>query len=486
MLQGCPQNDIEQVLQDLPESLDETYERMLRTIAPASRGRVIRLLQCLSVAIRPMRVEELAEILVLDFDGPKGTLPELKDRRRLEDRQRDVLSICSSLVILVDNDNSDVIQFSHFTVKEFLTSDRLFTSKDISRFHIMREQAHTTLAQACLGTLLHFDESSKLKGYASRHWVEHAQFGMVSSRIADGMRRLFDSAQPYFAAWLQLYDLDERWPHFGDSRITHRGSPLYYASLCGFRDLAAHIIAEHPEQVNGRSGLNHSPLAAALYKRYFDIAKLLHQHGAAVDLYGRNNRTLLFVASVLEGYVDVVRWLLDHGSDAELGSDDHWTPIIGAAAKGHLETIQMLLSHGVRVNATSEEGYTPLHVASYFCHSTIAGLTLQPGANAGARDTEYCTPSHLASSRGKSEVVHLLLDNVADIDAKDKRGRTPLDLAINARRAEVVRQLLDRGANVNSQDNDGSTLLHPSYIENVKTNKPSVHHSGIEMFLLTK
>ena len=172
----------------------------------ANRDHAYRLLQCLTVAIRPLRVEELAEILALDFDGAEGAIPKLNEGWRSENRQRAVLSTCSSLITLVDDDNSRVIQFTHFSVREFLTSNRLATSKgDISYFHIIPEPAHTTLAQACLGILLQLDgnftnnrvkSSFPLARYASRHWVEHAQFGMVSSRIGDGMRRLFDSAKP--------------------------------------------------------------------------------------------------------------------------------------------------------------------------------------------------------------------------------------------------------------------------------------------------
>ena len=172
MLRHCPQKKVKQTLKELPISLDETYARMLKTIAQtASSDDVIRLLQCLSVAIRPLRVEELAEVLALDFDGPEGAPPELNDHRPLKDRKRDAVSICSSLIILVGNDDSGVIQFSHLSVKEFLTSPRLSTFNDISRFPIKEEAAHTTLAQACLGSLLHLDGSSELKGYASQHWV---------------------------------------------------------------------------------------------------------------------------------------------------------------------------------------------------------------------------------------------------------------------------------------------------------------------------
>jgi len=273
------------------------------------------------------------------------------------------------------------------------------------------------------------------------------------------MRRLFDSAQPHFAAWLQLYDMDQDWRFFGESRAANRGCPLYYASLCGFRDLAAYIIAEHPEQVNERGGCNHFPLAAALHERQFlghfavadfDVAELLHQHGAAVDIRGKNNRTLLHVAT----YVDVVQWLLSHDLDAESEDDDGWTPLRFAARRGRLEIVQTLLGHGVRINATDETGRTALHLASSQGHVEIVELLLQH------RDTDYCTPSHLASSRGKPEVARLLLDHVANIDAKDKDGSTPLHHASCLGKAEVVRLLLDRGANVNAQEDDGSTPLH--------------------------
>ena len=377
MLRRCPQSDIKQALNELPKSLDETYARILKNIDQTpGRDRVIRLLQCLSVAIRPLRVEELAEVLALDFDVPEGAPPELKDPRPLEDRQRDVMSACSSLILLVGNDHSGVIQFSHFTVKEFLTSDRLLTSGDISRFHIKKEPSHTTLAQACLGTLLRLDDSSGLKGYASQHWVKHAQFGTVSSRIAIEMRPLFDSTKPYFAAWLKLHDIDDRWwdkiyndvdssdlprsshnsadsdnppdfdslglgPDFYNSAQSMSDadhvSPLYYASLCGFCDLAAHVIDEHQEQVNARGGHYHFPLVAALYNGHDDVVELLRQHGADAN-------AALQVASA-DGRCDVVQRLLNHGADPNVQQDDYQSPIDLAVVGRHEEVVRTLLGH---------------------------------------------------------------------------------------------------------------------------------------------
>ncbi|KAI9438400.1 hypothetical protein BJY52DRAFT_1421527 [Lactarius psammicola] len=190
VLQHCLPQSIRRTLNKLPKSLDETYERVLKEIGMANRDYAHHLLQCLTMATRPLRVEELAEILALDFDGAEGATPKLNEDWQWEDRQRAVLSICSSLITQVDDGDSWVIQFTHFSVKEFLTSDRLATSKgDASLFHIKADPAHMTLTKACLGILLQLDGSADndqikcsfpLARYASQHWN-----GVVTDRRWD-------------------------------------------------------------------------------------------------------------------------------------------------------------------------------------------------------------------------------------------------------------------------------------------------------------
>ncbi|KAN0139500.1 hypothetical protein V8E53_003001, partial [Lactarius tabidus] len=302
-LQHCFPPNLRQYLNELPESLDETYERILKGINKAQKGNAHRLLQCLTVAVRPLLVEELAELLAFDFQATtSGGVPTLKEDWRWDDEEEAVLSTCSSLIIIIARGDSRVVQFSHFSVKEFLTSSRLMRSphEEVSRFHIDLEPAHTIMAQACLATLLRLDETagnsdakvSPLVNYAGQHWVDHAQFEKVSSRVRDGMDDLFDSSKPYFTAWLQVHDIDERWQIFSPGLGNVSGSPLYYAAFCGFYDLAERLIMKNPEQVNQRGGLTLFPLPAALSKKHFRVANLLYSHGAVVD-------------------VDIVRWLLD-------------------------------------------------------------------------------------------------------------------------------------------------------------------------------
>ena len=160
-LQHCFPPNLRQYLNELPETLDDTYDRILKGINKAQKDNAHRLLQCLTVATRPLRVEELAELLAFDFPAStEGGIPTLKEDWRWDDEEEAVLSTCSSLITIVPRSYSRVVQFSHFSVKEYLTSSRLAQSphRDVSRFRIDLEPAHTIMAQACLATLLRLDE----------------------------------------------------------------------------------------------------------------------------------------------------------------------------------------------------------------------------------------------------------------------------------------------------------------------------------------
>ncbi len=504
-LRNCLPQNVRGVLKELPKSLDETYERMLKEIGKVNPHQAYRLLQCLTVATRPLRVEELAEVLALDFEGADDGIPTLNKYWQWDDQQQGILSTCSSLIVIVDgvDDNSQwcrVVQFAHFSVKEFLTSDRLANLEaDISHFHIRLEPAHTVIAQACMAVLLQSGyndglESSSLLEYAARHWVGHAQFENVSLRVEDGMRRLFDPAKPYFAAWVKSYIIDKQWRSFlqgarvfdtlthsyylslfvkftscigdtigntignttGDTVGDYAPLCLYYASHCGFPDLTKYLIAEYPQHVNARVGYNESPLVAALYNRHWQVAELLYRNGAAADVTVYENRTPLHAASK-DGIVDVARWLLDHGADANSQENDHSTPLHLAAANGHLELVRTLLGRGVDVNAATRDDRTPLHEASEGGHVDIVRLLIQHGADA---NTHLQMLLLLASSSRSVETVQLFIELGADVKAQDGGHSTPLHVASSKGNAETVQLLIKLGADVNAQDRSQSMPLH--------------------------
>ncbi|KAF8258093.1 hypothetical protein EI94DRAFT_1193758 [Lactarius quietus] len=462
-LRHCFPPNLRQFLNELPDTLDETYERILRGINKAQKEDARRLLQCLTVAARPLRVEELAELLAFDFQATNERgVPTLMEDWRWSDQEGAVLSTCSSLIAIVRDGDSRVVQFSHFSVKEYLTSPRLARSSgDVSRFYVDLNAAHTILAQTCLGTLLQLDEDTESYGaewsplvqYAAEHWVEHAQFENVSSRIEDGMDDLFDTSKPHFAAWIRVHDMDKRWGRFSNGRRDNVRSPLYYAAFCGFYDLAGRLIKKHPEQVNARSGHILAPLPAASYKKHFRVANLLRTHGAVVDVRDQDGWTPLHAASIV-GSVDIMRWLLDHG--AEVSAQSRWcsTPLHLTIPVACAEAAQVLLEHNVDINSQNDMGETPLRrVFDSSNDERIVDLVqvlLEHGADTNIPDMHHSTILHQVSkqkSRHESlEVARLLLRYGARVDKQDGGGKTPFQVASKEGYHEMMALLSEHGA----------------------------------------
>jgi ankyrin repeat protein len=420
VLRQCFPPSVRSILDELPDSLDETYERILREIGKPNRGHAHKLLQCLVAAVRP-RVEELAEVLAFDFKS-KG-IPKLNPSWRWEDQEEAVMSACSSLVITVKDGDSRIVQFSHFSVKEFLTANRLAEPiRDVSHYHIRLEAAHTILAQACLGVLLRLDDRvdrDKIKNfplarYAAQYWVTHAQFENASSQIKDGMECLSDADKPYFATWLWVYN--EEWPNHSMSTMCPskpEAVPLYYAAKLGFRDLTEHLIAEHPEHVNARGGDQVTPIHVAASEGHTDILSLLLEHGADLEGRGKFDGTPLHRVS-LRGELDAGQTLLDRGAHINAREADSWTPLMMAAMGGQVEFARMLLKRGARIDSRSNYNEIPLHFAADENRIQVVRLLLEHGADVYARDNSGRTPSQLASAKKLHEIVELLSEYGAE------------------------------------------------------------------------
>jgi ankyrin repeat protein len=464
-LQQCLPQSLRRTLNELPESLDGTYERVMMEIKRANQSHAYRMLQCLTVANRPLSVAELAEILALDFDEAKDGIPKLNSNWRWEDHEQAVLSTCSSLVTVVPNDGSPVVQFSHFSVKEFLMSDRLATSRrDISQYHISLLDAHTLLAQASLAILLrgpdvngHAD-SGALAEYAAEHWITHARIENVASKVRNGMQDLFDPDKPYFGAWVQLHDIDDHasdlFPNMSDCKPGAR--PLYYAALCGVLELVEHLTLKYPQYGSARGGLCGTALHSASLGGHLQVVRYLLRHGMDVNIRVSEHDTPLLLAS-WKGHLDVVRCLLEHGADVDLRDQSDNTPLTLAASSGYVDAVRILLEHNADVNSQDYKGGTPLHDAVQYENfkadrPEIVRLLLKHGANPNARNNELQTPLHLLSVRPDLlDVLRVLLEHGADLDVEDKDGKTPLQLSLDEGHDEVTRLLSGYSSKPTSQ-----------------------------------
>ena len=510
LLRQCLPPSVRHILTELPETLDGTYERILQEIPKSNRVHAHRLLQCLTVAVRPLHVEELAEVLAIDFDATGGT-PKLNEDLRWEDQEQAVLSACSSFISVVWDDDSQVFQFSHFSVKEFLTSDRLATSTIVAArdCHILLEPSHTIMAQACLSILLRLDSNINedslkdfpLARYASEHFGDHAEFGNVFTHIRDGIDDLLDADKSIFATWL--------WVRTGNFDVPPKrpiASPLYHIAGFGFRSMVNHLISKRPEDLSVR-GPYGIPLHAALCNGHGSVALAILSHCVDVDVRGFEDRTplhmavdhgLLEVTRILterganinardsrdrtplhptsggrsgtfdDTYFDVVRYLLDHGADVDARAHtEHSTPLHLASYWGGFKVAQLLLDRGVDTNLRDEQCRTPLHeVLSGLADSShdyfvdVVRFLLDHGADVGAEDDGHSTPLHVISQYGNIKAAGLLLEHGARVDALNSDHSTPLHFASHGGHAQVARLLLQHGAEVDPRDGNHSTPLH--------------------------
>jgi hypothetical protein len=103
------------------------------------------ILHWLAYSFCPIIIEEVAEATAVDFDGPK---PQFNADLRFWEADL-VLEICSSLVTVSDN---RVLRFAHYSVKEYLLSNRIRTRR-CAAYSIEESASHKILAKSCLAYL---------------------------------------------------------------------------------------------------------------------------------------------------------------------------------------------------------------------------------------------------------------------------------------------------------------------------------------------
>ena len=468
-LRQCPLRYISSTLEELPETLDETYDRMLQAIPRKMRIDAHRIFQWLTVSSRPLRVDEVAEVFAIKFDEETSGIPKFDPSWRDANAETAVLSACSTLVALVDDQwDRKIVQFSHFSVKEYLTSNRIANAEHVSHFHIHPKLAHTLLAKSCLSVLFGLDynmDKAKIKNfplaeYAARYWVDHARFEDVSLYIQDGMDLLFDKDKPHFNIWIWVYNMDEYCvKYFSTVRPEQPDAvPLYYAALCGFRGLVERLLTAHPEDLNAEGGDWGAPLNAALGNGHLDLAQFLLDRGADGKNGGEVDQTGLYIASS-RGYADVVRWLIDRGADLnaichdddENGEDVEWTPLHVAIYRGIPSIARTLLEHGANPNSPDNHGATALHLPLRRRGIMEVELLIEYGANVDVREEDGWTPLHEAAYQLNLEIVVVLLNCGSDPHAQTNEGETPIQLANAAPswvskedQAQIIRLLSER------------------------------------------
>jgi len=382
------------------------------------------------------------------------------DAWRPENPEEAILSTCSTLISVIDgNRGSNFVQFSHFSVKEFLISDRLRKSEvgNIRNYHIRLDAAHMLLARACLTVLLHLDEKTDKKRlatfplafYAAQHWFEHAKYEDVASQVQDAMEELFNPSKPYLTSWVWIHDVDQPWfrKSIGtvtDDRSRPERTALYYAMSCGLSGPVKYLISTHGEDVNAKCSHYGNMLHAASNKGNVDAVSLLLDHGAQVNVTNERGRTPLWEA-YYGRHLQVMQLLLEHGAAPDVRYDTFGLLTHDASHNGQAEVIRLLLQHHANVNATSFYNHTPLHWASVRGHADVAQILLEHGADIDAQ-SEFGTSLSQAVNHGHFEVTRMLLEHGADMQIRRERDLTLFQVATRNGNTQIAQLLLERGA----------------------------------------
>jgi hypothetical protein len=360
---------LRQALASLPETLEDTYARILYNIDEEYSKYAMRILRWLVCSARPLQIEELVDVIAVDTEGD----PRFDADNRLKE-PRDILTICSSLVTIsaetTEGSQSKItemeVRLAHFSVKEYLVSESIQRGK-AARYSIREIHANVSIAEICLAYLLQFDNPDSLTWqtikeyplarYAAKYWTQHARVAGENDNILHRLiTELLMSKKDAYVNCIRLFDPDSARQRPDITKSSKSvAPPLYYASLTGVIE-AVRLLLESGADINAQ-GWHGSALLAASYRGYDRIVQRLLESGANVNAQGgeygnRSYGKIALVAASAEGHDQIVQRLLESGADINAqGRMYGMTALVAASAEGHDQIVQRLLESGADVNA---------------------------------------------------------------------------------------------------------------------------------------
>lgn len=251
-------------------------------------------------------------------------------------------------------------------------------------------------------------------------------------------------------------------PHVIDSVMG--GSALHYAAQSGVVDVAR-LLLDHGAFINLQTpttGL--TPLITAVWAKQVAMVNYLLERGATLDIrtnlggstvwdfIGSGIRwTAGFTEPEAEAWGREIRALLEARQQRDEALQASQT-LMQAVAQGNLAEVKRLISAGVDVNAKTpvlangNDGQTPLLVACFLGHGEIAAELLAAGADPRIVDFLLgATPAHKAAYAGRPEALRALrAEGSVEINAQGPfNGYTALHDAVWHGHREAMEVILD-------------------------------------------
>ncbi len=205
------------------------------------------------------------------------------------------------------------------------------------------------------------------------------------------------------------------------AKNSNNTSWLFVATNNDQFDLSARLI-KNGADVNEARGDKHkiTPLINAASDGYLNIVKLLLDNGANIDQVDSDGTTALFMAAQ-SGHLDMVKYLLEHDADCSLPSTQSEEKFIKFARKKSKDTeermLQFLDRHRESAVDKDRSSFTSFLKNSLF---NLSNLKIR---KAYTWNNYYkMTPLQMAEIMGHKEIVDILRKHTAAIRC-DRRGQ---------------------------------------------------------------
>jgi ankyrin repeat protein len=288
----------------------------------------------------------------------------------------------------------------------------------------------------------------------------------VTERDSDGQTALHKAA---VYDWGSLDDVKKLIARGADVHAVDKDgfTPLHLAAMSGYADKAKALLGSGA-RYDATTKMGTLPLHLAAERRRINTELLDLLIGPptnrVINVMNKEGHTPIFRAVDADN-ADTIKWLLEHGADANLGEE---LPLERAFILNYTKCAEALCAGGANVNAINRDGVTLLTKAIDRDKKETIKFLLDHKADPNAKDKHNRTAIHMAASKGNQAVMETLLALKGDINIADDEGRTPLDYAGDSN-AAWVEWLKSKGAKPGqtkpkpaetAEEDDGNTALH--------------------------
>ncbi|KAI5867925.1 ankyrin repeat-containing domain protein [Durotheca rogersii] len=185
----------------------------------------------------------------------------------------------------------------------------------------------------------------------------------------------------------------------------YEGQSLLHRATARADYTMAKLLFDHGAAVNQRDQNGRTALMANADRENERVLKLLLTYGADTNLTQREGCHELYEAAVY-GATEVVKFFLENGVNPPITNNFGWTPLHGAAANGHLDCVRLLLDKGAEPSPISDTGKTPrdfVHLGQKHYDRILAGEEHYKAQALKAREVNAEDPIWR-----KDEILHLL------------------------------------------------------------------------------